>query len=351
MKIKMKDIAEVAGVSITTVSRVLNGNRKQPASQETVDNIWKIVKEMGYIPNKSARNLVKGSEEEDVIANKIGCVFTSTFDLNNDPFFSCIGLGIQHELNKTAYNLAFTLQAGNMKYDEIYKYITKYDVDGIILMGSIDYSTLDMIKGAVEHIVYAGVNGVEDSFDEVICNGYDGATAAIGHLIDMGHNKIGYVGITSRNKKMINENRYKAYCDVLQKNNMPIDVDYVVSTELKTTLAYNNMKEYLSNKNKEKLPTALFCGNDAVAFGVMKALKEEGFNIPEDIAIIGFDNVEMTQFVTPPLSSVAVPRKKLGEQAVKMLIERIENKRDYSMKVNLPYKLILRESSDYYRND
>ena len=350
MKVKLKDVAEAAGVSVSTVSRVINGNRDKPASPETVEKIWAIVKEIGYVPNKNAKNLVLGEGETKESLGLIGCIYTSTYDLNNDPFFSCIGLGIQKELNTQNYNMAYALSAATMDYKELYRYIVNHQVEGVIVLGRFNAQILDMLKSHFRHIVYAGVNSVDAGFDEVICDGYEGTKSALQYLVDQGHKRIGYIGYVPSMVEgdiLVNEHRYSAYCDLMTATNGCVNKKDVLHTNLRTTVAYEHMNDYLQGVGGLEMPTAFYCANDATAFGAMKALKENGYKIPEDVAIVGLDNVEMASFVTPTLTTISIPQRALGSRAVNMLIEQIETKRDYPLKVNLPFELIIRESSDY----
>lgn len=348
MKVKLKDVAEAAGVSVSTVSRVINGNRDNPASPDTVEKIWAIVEAIGYVPNINAKNLVLGEEESKASLGRIGCIYTSTYDLNNDPFFSCIGLGIQKELRSQHYHMAYALSAAMMDYKELYRTIVNQPVDGIIILGRFDAQLLELFKSHFKHMVYAGVNSVDAGFDEVICDGYKGAQSALQHLLDQGHKKIGYVGYVPDRVEgdvLINEHRYSAYCDLMKGTNGNVNATYVLHTNLRTTVAYDAMMGYLTKTDRSQVPTAFYCANDATAFGVMKALQEKSFAIPEDVAVIGLDDVEMARFVTPTLSTVSIPRKSLGIQAVKMLTDHIETKRTYSMRVDLPFELKVREST------
>jgi DNA-binding LacI/PurR family transcriptional regulator len=314
------------------------------------NKIWKIVRELGYIPNQNAKNLVKGHIESELGNKSIGCLYASTSDVKTDPFFSSIGVGIQEELRKQGYEMAFSLSTYNMAYAEVYKYINNHPAKGIVITGLFEREILELVKKNFEFIVYAGVNAVESGIDEVVCDGYKGARTAISHLISQGHKKIGYIGYThfaDGEYQLVNEHRYRAYSDILEESNLEISKSNVIHTRLYTTAAYEAMTLHLKQVNKETMATAYYCANDATAFGVMKALQESGYKIPSDVSVIGLDDVEMAQFVTLTLSTISIPRQGLGIQAVKLLIDRIESNRDYSIRVDLPFELKIRQSSNY----
>lgn len=348
MAVTLKDIAKKANVSISTVSRVINNDTTKPASKDTADKIWAIVKEMGYVPNQSARKLIKGEDDTKAVVNSkaIGCIFTSTKDTYNDPFYSHIAVGIQEEISKRGYVLAFTYSSYDTSFSPLYNNLSTNPVDGIIVLGRFDKNTLEFLKNNFNNIVYAGVNYVNGGFDEVICDGYKGTNVAIEYLIKSGYEKIGFVGeIPQQNEhKVINEHRYDAYKDVLRKSDIPYNSDYIVNTPLATKEAYINMKNYLQNMNKEELPRAFFCANDVTAIGAMKAIRENGLTIPDDIAVIGLDDIEMASFVTPSLTTIKIPKKELGKTAAKILIDKIESGRDFPLRVDIPFELKIRES-------
>jgi DNA-binding LacI/PurR family transcriptional regulator len=346
MPVTLKDIAKRANVSISTVSRVINNDTAKPASKHTADKIWKIVKEMGYVPNQSARKLIKGEDDKKTITNSkaIGCIFTSTKDTYNDPFYSQIAVGIQEEISKRGYILAFTYSSYETSFSALYNNLSTNPVSGIIVLGRFDNRTLDFLKNNFNNIVYAGVNYVNGGFDEVICDGYKGTISAIEHLIKLGYKTIGFAGevISVNDNDVINEHRHEAYKDVLRKNNMPYKEQYVVNTSLATKESYANMKKYL--ENNDDIPEVFFCANDVTAIGAMKAIREKGLLIPNDIGVIGLDDIEMASFVTPSLTTIRIPKEELGKTAAKILIDKIESEREFPIRVDIPYELKERES-------
>ena len=344
MSVTLKDIAKKAGVSISTVSRIINNDSVKKASQETSDRVWKIVQELGYQPNQNARKLIKGHTESAPMKTKaIGCIFTSTTDSYTDPFFSQIAMGIQQEVSNRGYVMGYSFSSYDMSDAALYNNISMNQVDGAVILGRFNKDVLRFLKENIKNIVYAGVNYVDGGFDEVICDGYKGACTAVEHLISLGHKAIGFIGTTGIDKEfnLINEHRFNAYVDTMNGNNIPIDQDLICDIELSSLDAYENMKLML---NGPKLPTALFCANDVVAIGAIKAINEKGISIPDEIAIIGLDDIEMASYITPTLTTIHVPKEELGRFAVKILVDRIEGGHEMPVRIDIPYHLVVRES-------
>lgn len=346
MSVTLKEIAMKAEVSISTVSRVINNDTNKPASKETQDKVWKIVRELGYVPNQNARNLIKGQESviENTNTRAIGCIFTSTKDTYNDPFFSQIARGIQDEVSKRGYVLGYSFSSCDMSFSALYNNLTANPVDGAVILGRFSEDVLNFLKQNIRNIVYTGVNYVDAGFDEVICDGYKGAMEAVEYLIKLGHEKIGFIGSTRETENVINEHRYDGYQDTLNKHQIPLNKDYIVNVELSTANGFIGMNHMIKRLGKEKLPTAIFCANDLVAIGAMKAIHKEGLRIPEDISVIGLDDIELSEYVTPGLTTIKVPKEELGKFAVKMLIDKIENGHNLPVRVNVPFALVERES-------
>ncbi|WHH56853.1 substrate-binding domain-containing protein [Petroclostridium sp. X23] len=345
MAVTLKDIAEKAQVSISTVSRIINNDQTKPASKETTDKVWKIVRELGYVPNLNARSLIKGQEEGegDARTKAIGCIFTSTRDTYNDPFFSQIARGIQAEAAKRGYVMGYSFSSCDMNESALYNNVTANRVDGAIVLGRFDQEFLAFLKNNIKNLVYAGLNYVNAGFDEIICDAYKAVASAIEHLIGLGHINIGYIGSIPGTQKInvVNEHRFEAFQDTMRKHGIEVCEGFVRNIELCTEEGYKGMKELLKCSNR---PSAVFAANDVVAIGVMKAIHEEGLRIPEDIAVMGLDDIDIAAYLRPGLTTIHVPKEELGKFAVKMLIDRIENGHDLPVRVDLPFELVVRES-------
>jgi DNA-binding LacI/PurR family transcriptional regulator len=333
----LKEIANQAGVSISTVSRVINHKNSKAASKEVQDKIWRIIQETEYIPNINARNLkLKESNEMNGIVKKtIGCIFARSYDTVNDPFFSQIARAIEQEAFRQGYIMKFSFSAYDINDPNTYQMITNNYVNGIVILGRFDKNLLSFVKNRYKHVVYTGLNQVDTNYDQVICDGYQAAITAVNYLYQLGHRHICYVG-----EKSI-EVRYQGYCDAMKALGLSVKRENLVITPFTSESGYLAVKEFLL---KAPEVTAFFCGNDITAIGVLKAVKEHGLQVPKDISIISIDDIDTAQYVSPMLTTVHVPMDELGKMAAKILIDRIENGKSMPMKVELPFRLTVRES-------
>lgn len=346
MAVTLKDIAQKAGISVSTVSRIINNDTSKKASKETSDKVWQIVKELGYVPNQTARKLIKGEDEEGTIVQTkaIGCIFTSKDSSYTDPFFAEIAKGIQDEVVRRGYVMGYTYSSYEMTDSALYNNISNNKVDGVIILGRFSKDMLKFLKNNSHNLIYTGINYVDAGFDEVICDGYKAACSATEYLIKLGHKKIGFIGTIPQlsERDIVNEHRYEGYKKTLEKGNIPIRKEYLGNIELTTFEGYRVVKEMLETLTDR--PTALFCANDAVAIGAIRAANELGIVIPDQLSIIGIDDIEMASFMTPPLTTIKVPKEELGRFAVKTLIDRIEGYHKLPIRIDLPYELIERKS-------
>jgi len=333
----LKEIATMADVSISTVSRVINQNNTKVASKEVQDRIWKIVRETGYVPNLSARNLKSThTQEQNNTSNKtMACIFARSSDTMNDPFFSQIARAIEREAFKQGYIMKYSFSGYDINDANTFRIITDNQVDGVAVLGRFDINLLNFIKKHYKYVVYTGLNTLNTQFDQVICDGYEASIYAVNYLYKLGHTEIGYIG--EKNK----EARYQGYCDALTQLNLPVKKENIISTKLSTEGGYHGVKESVK---KDTNITAFFCANDVTAIGAMKALKELGLRVPSDISIIGIDDIDTAQYISPMLTTMHVPLEELGRMTAKTLIDRLENGKNLPLKVELPFHIVVRES-------
>lgn len=329
----IKDIAKEAGVSISTISRILNLDKTLNVSEDTRKKVLKIAEEMNYVTIRQRKHKEK--------SYKIG-VISSFMELKelNDPYFLSIRMAIEkkcNELNIDFKSLYINKILDNSSNNE--------ELDGIIAIGIFKEDEIKRLSTITKNIIFVDSSPDEWEFDSIVVDFKHGVNSAMKYLYELGHRNIGYIGakVVPHNDlngiELINY-REKTYREFMENiNNYRGELVYKGNFTLED--GYELMKDMLSNKD---IPTAVFIASDPMAIGAYKAIMEEGYSIPNDISIIGFDDIVTAKFLTPALTTVKVYTDFMGETAVNTLIERINNNREISKKIVLPVKLIKRDS-------
>lgn len=332
----LKEIAEMAGVSPSTVSRVLHSNGEKYASKEVRDRIWKIVQETQYTPNVNAQNLKKVSQnKEQPQKYRFACLFGRGKEFFDDQFFYSIYKAAEQEIYKNNGFICSSFALSQNEYKATLDSVKSLDVDGIIVLGKCSSTVQKTLIKDFKNIIFVSLNPGQMLADQVICDGKSAAESAVTYLHELGHKKIGYIG------EIREEQRYIGYCNKMKELKLPFDGKCVCSTPLTVYDGYRNMKEFLEKKPEI---TSLFCCNDNVAVGAVRAILEKKLKIPEDISIISIDNTEMAQFTDPMLTTIHIPKEEMGSIAVQTLISRIQKKHKIPLRIEVPYRIIYRDS-------
>ena len=332
----LKEIAEEAGVSISTVSRVVNNNTPGAASKEVQDRIWEIVRRTGYTPNPTARSLKLGEKKAALTSSRsIACLFARTTDTVTDLFFSSLARSIEQEAFKRNYVLKYSFSSFDISHPGTFRLITDNQVDGVVILGRCDKQLLGTLKKYFNSLAYTGLNNLEAKYDQIICDGHQAALAATSYLAGLGHRKIAYIGETK------SENRYTGYCAGLKDHRLPLSKEYVANVALSSEGGYQGAKRLLKAGCDA---TAYFCSNDITAIGAMKAFHESGLHIPGDVSVISIDDIDTAQYLTPMLTTVHIPVEEMGQMTAKILIDRIEGGHHLPVKVDLPFYIAVRDS-------
>ena len=298
----IKDIAAKAGVSIATVSRVLNHDETLNAQEETKKRIFEIAEELEYevrAQKKRRRKL------------KIGVFYSySPEEELQDPYYLCIRLAIEKKLEEEGYT----------------KVIVKLD------------DSPEMING---------LDGVDADpnpkrFDSIVVDYRRAVEEIVSYLVGCGHTKIGMIGCREVDKEgdEVLDTRIQHFQNALKKRGL-YHPEYTKFGAYYAKYGYKLLKEFYEEGN---LPTALFVANDSMAAGSYRAAYELGLKIPDDISIIGFNDIPTAKYMVPPLTTVRLYMEFMGEYAVKLLEERIIHGREICVKVSIPTKLYIRDS-------
>jgi len=331
-----KEIAKEAGVSISTVSRVINNKDKNAASQEVRDRIWEIVRRTNYIPNDSAQRLRSGQVvPADKTCGCIECFLARMPFSGKDQFFSELARSVEAEAIQLNHVLKYSFTSLGLQHSHEQRLLAESHADGIVILGRCDNATLTLLKKRFKNICYVSLNTFKKEFDSVLCDGMEASKEAVNYLITLGHTKIGYIGETS------NEVRYVGYRTAMIENKLPTESRYVSDALLSYEGGYNGAKKLLASASEV---TAVFCANDITAIGAMRAFQEAGLSIPQDISVIGVDDIEISKYLDPPLTTIHIPVEEMGKISAKILTDRINGGHKVPLKVTLPFHLEIRGS-------
>lgn len=331
----LKDIAKLAGVSTSTVSRVLNQPGTKVASKAVQDRIWQIVQETGYYPNKAARSLRTQEEDDGTLPRTLVCFFARRARDFNDPFFSVLSRSLEEFAYSKKYLVKYCFSLAEVR--ELLRVPDKGSlrIDGGIVLGRCDEQTLHALKQLLKRLVCCGVNPFETKYDQVLCDGMELVNTCIRFLHELGHSRIGYIG------EVKNEILFQGYRAALASCGLVYRQERTVHA-----LVAGNGGFEAGQTLMQQAPdtTAIFCANDITAIGVIHALKKVGYRVPRDVSIISVDNLEMAEHTQPALTTIHIPLVEMGRLSVSLLLDQVENDRTIPVNVTAPYQLVKRAS-------
>ncbi len=331
-RLTIKDISKIAGVSTMTVSRVINDEKY--VKRETKAKVLEIISQYGYEPNYFAQNIK--TQKSYTIGLIIG-------DIEN-PFYSRLAKGVINIAEKNEYNVIVCNSNYSSKLGEKYlNMLLKKGVDGILI------ATIDISNEAINNLNKRNVPFVlvTRKFDEpygnyVITDDYMGGKIASEYLINLGHKKIFFL----RSPDVLGANeRLWAFKDTMKENNIYFDETYISRILTNAEDSYSVTKDFIE-KSRHKEFSAMIGGNDFIAMGAMDAIIDKGLHIPNDISIIGYDNLWVTKILKIPLTTIRQPKMRFGQISTERLLEMIEKPelKKYPQKIILKPNLVIRDS-------
>lgn len=326
----IKDIAEEAGVSYATVSRALNN--KYGVKPDTRKRVEAVARARGYTPNAIARGLVKQE------THSIGLIIP---DISN-PFFPQVASGVEDAAKERGYSVFLCNTNYESEREAHYlQLLVEKRVDGIILASGFQSGEFPAIAapGTIPMVsLCARFDSVQDSF--VVIDNERGGFIATRHLIEQGYTHIGFMG--TQGDGFPEGQRFKGYRLALSKFNLPFEERYVFSGDLKRETGHKIIRRIIAAAD---YPRALFVENDLMALGVIQGTKEAGLRIPEDIAVVGFDDIAFASFPEIGLTTVRQPKYEMGKLAATLLLDTITGASVTTKKCILEPELIVRTSS------
>lgn len=313
MSVTIRDVARRAGVSISTVSAVMNGTKYvSPALRERVEQA---IEELGYIPSLLGRAL--SSQRSSMLAYMIPTV--------SNPFFSSIIQFVESRVFQKGYGLLVCSSEGDDEKAKRYEsFLVSAQVDGVLLSPhsnrSVEEQCQPFVDRGIPVVVLAGARAIPQ-VDCVVLDDAAGMTRLVEHVIALGHRRVAYVG---QDESYSSKLRLGVLRKVLADHGLTVPAEWVVTVDASLPLAaanqtYQAVRDMLSQPD---LPTAVLCHNDAVAIGVVQICYELGLHIPDDISVTGFDDT-LAPATSPPLTTLRVPVEEMAVLATELLLERI----------------------------
>jgi DNA-binding LacI/PurR family transcriptional regulator len=334
----LKDIADKVGVSISTVSRVLSNEANRSINTQTKQNIWETARAIGY-------RIKEAAPEKPAATKHIGCLVSTLQNKHYHPYFSVIIDGIEKELSSKGYKLVYTLTHSDLVNPaNLQKAVHDSQVEGIIVIEGIESEIYSYIKKHVSCIV--GIDISDATVPTIAYDRIEAARISVNHLIDQGHRDILFIGGTGLSGNIEKEKRFRGYKLALEQAGIPLNPLRTLNADWEPSICYEMMCEYLE-KHSNKLPTAIFTASDLMAMAAMRAIAEKGYRIPQDIAIIGFDDNEASRYTVPPLSTIQIPTFEIGVIAARTMIACIQEPYPLPIRITVPFQPQFRQSTDY----
>lgn len=339
--VRLKDIAEHVGVSVTTVSRVINNDPTRNVDSEIKKKVWMAVKELGYTPNEHARRLVNAAGHQVKKTKRIAWLASPRL-ADENPYFSKIFTGISETFTDAGYTLLLLHHEDLTDEAVFHRLVREKEVEGILLIDAVEEDILLEMK---KHIPVVGVdfNYSDHSISTVDYDREEAAYKGIAHLVAKGHQRIGFLG-GEIGGEMKGEKRFRGYKKALAEFELVLDEKYVIDSGWCMNRAYMLMKELLDRPEDER-PTGILCASDLLAIAGMRSAHELGLAIPEDVAFVGIDNNEMAKYVVPALTTISIPQYEMGVVAAKTLLNQITSQPQIDLKTLLPSTLLIRQST------
>jgi LacI family transcriptional regulator len=328
VSVTIREVAREAEVSVATVSRVLNG--KGPVHQETERRIRRVAERLRYVPHPVARSLITRR------THTIGVLLPDLYG----EFFSEVIRGIDLSARRSGYHVVVSSSHSDRAETEAMIRAMRGRVDGLIVL-SPDERTPSLKTDLPERFPVILLNSpARRSLDSLNIDNFGGAVAMVRHLVALGHRRIAFIRGPDRNRDAAE--RLRGYREAVRASSVDVSESLEIPGDFRESAGYDACRRILKI---EQRPTAIFAANDSMAIGMLYGFRELGIPVPERFAVVGFDDIPIARYITPPLTSVRVPIATLGERATLRVLQAIEEGTSHrSRQETLPTVLVVRAS-------
>lgn len=326
----IKDIASIAGVSISTVSRVLNFDESLNVSDSTRQKILKIADELEYTSSSKKKKSKKNNKNIGILC---WCNYEEELA---DPYYLSIRLVVERICSERCINL--------VKLDENIDLKLVKELSGILVIGNYYTDMVEKMSNDNDNIVYVDYSPDESKYDSVVIDKKKATFDLLNYIYEIGHRRIGLIGgkdLNENYENMMIDERDIEYQYFMKCKGIYNPKYIYTASRFNFKSGYELTKEMLKEKER---PTAVFVENDTMAIGAYKAIAEEGLTIPDDISIVGFNDQPSAKYMVPSLTTVKLSTEYLASAAIDLVLENIDGSRPYKKKVVIPTKLKIRKS-------
>ena len=328
--VTIKDVAKQAGVSISTVSRVINNSK--PVTDEVKQRVLEVIRRTGYIPNPLARSLVtKKSQLIGVIVPEV-----------SDSFVNEMLDGIEEVAKMYDYEILLANTYSDKEQEmKSLNLLRAKQIEGIVMISNkIDNDHIEYINSLSIPATYISKTAREYDINSVDISNKNATYDMTKYLIDKGHKEIAFI-MTSKDKTILERERLSGYEKAIIENNLKLDEKLIRYAGIEYEDGYESMMELL---DENIVPQAVFVTGDEAAIGAINALNDRGYSVPDDVSVAGFSDVKIARIYRPKLTTVHQPLYDIGAVAIRMVIKLINNESLDEKKIELPYRIIERES-------
>lgn len=333
----IREVAALAGVSTATVSRVVNHDTTYKLTDATKEKVWQAVAQLNYKATTPPRKKALRPTNEPT-ASKIGCVLSVNKGKYNDPYYLSILSGLENQMQHHNCEIAFVKSGIELETPEILERTFSEKIDGLILMNTLTAPTFSYISDKVPFIV--GVDTTHRTIDNITYDHYECSFMAVNHLASRGYREIGFVGGNAASFQT--SRRYRGYLGAMCSLGLSVNPDWIYFSEWDDAHLIRVIEKAY---HKHKLPRAIYAASDLMAMAVLRCLYDLSISVPDEIAVMGLTNLEMSKYSNPPLTTIELSSHAMGAVAADVLIHRMKGDHTPPKEIHLPAALVIRDST------
>lgn len=326
----IRDVAKKANVSIATVSRVLSNDETFHTTSKTKKAIFKAIKDLNYVPNRKIKSI------------DVGCILSIASEKYADPFFTNILSACEEEAKKYNLNITQVKHFFELSNPITLQNFVHSNLKAVIIMEKIPENIINILKNYIPYIIYVDYDESYELVNSVCFDHRYADLSVFNYLLNAGYKRIAIIEESSVITSVYDSVRVLTYRDVLRRNNIEYDENLVRDCK-------GDIDECIRQTQKlmklDTPPEVIFVSGDTLAVETLNELVRLGYKVPEEVGVVGYNNLPISEHSNPPLTTVEIPMKEIGKKTIKRLVEIMRGDDAYPQKISLPTKLIIREST------